>query len=109
MPTCKSTEFPYSSQREDGLDFEWSEVKAAANFAKHRVTFDYAARAFLDRAGVDLDVSRESDSEPRRKRLGVIEGRLYAVVYTVRGERCRLISARKPNPKEARLYGDGAI
>ncbi len=91
------------------MDFEWSEVKAAANFAKHRVIFDYATRAFLDPAGLDLDASRESDSELRLKRLGVIEGRLYVVVYTVRGERRRLISARKPNAKEERVYGYGAI
>jgi uncharacterized DUF497 family protein len=89
------------------MEFEWSEVKAAANFAKHRVHFDFATRAFLDPVGVDLDASRASDGEPRRKRLGVIEGHLYAVVYTVRGGRCRLISARKRNPTEQRLYGNG--
>jgi uncharacterized DUF497 family protein len=84
-------------------------MKAAANFAKHRVTFDYATRAFLDPVGIDVDVSRERDGEHRRKRLGVIEGRLFTVVYTVRGDRCRLISVRKPNPKEESLYGYSPI
>jgi uncharacterized protein len=38
--------------------------------------------------------------------LGKIEGRLYAVAYTVRGGIVRLISARKANERERRRYDE---
>ncbi|WP_369695939.1 BrnT family toxin [Phenylobacterium aquaticum] len=41
----------------------------------------------------------------RRKAVGVIEGRLFTVVYTLRGAVIRLISARRCNVQEARRYG----
>ena len=37
--------------------------------------------------------------------VGLIEGRIFAVVYTQRPDVIRLISARRCNAKEARLYG----
>jgi uncharacterized protein len=60
---------------------------------------------FLDEERVDFDVSRSADGEERRKALGLIEGRLYCVVYTLRGSVCRLISARRANAKETKAYG----
>ena len=41
----------------------------------------------------------------RRKVVGMIEGRLFTVVYTVRDDVTRIISARRCNAKEGRLYG----
>lgn len=86
-------------------EFEWNDDKAAANEAKHGVPFDYAMRGFLDDSRVDLDASRSSDGEVRRKIIGEIEGRLYCVEYTMRGTVCRIISARRANGKESRAYG----
>ena len=86
-------------------DFEWDEAKARQNLAKHSVPFSYAARVFLDDTAVDFDVSRTVDGESRRKIVGAIEGRLYAVVYVRRMGRIRLISARSCNAKEAQRYG----
>ncbi len=86
-------------------EFEWNDGKAFANEAKHGVPFDYATRVFLDDSRVDLDASRSSDGEDRRKIIGAIEGRLYCVVYTMRGTVCRVISARRANGKESKAYG----
>jgi uncharacterized protein len=86
-------------------EFEWDEAKAQANLAKHGVPFAYAARVFLDPYRVDLDTTRAADGEARRKLVGAVERRLYAVVYTVRRGRIRLISARRCNAKEERAYG----
>ena len=36
--------------------------------------------------------------------LGMVEGRLLFVVYTLRGERIRIISAREAEPRERRRY-----
>ena len=86
------------------MRFEWDERKAAQNIAKHGVPFDYAARVFLDPYRLDSEDKRRDYSEERRLTLGTIEGRLYAVAYTVRGPIIRLISARKANEREQRKY-----
>lgn len=86
-------------------DFEWDDAKAAGNLAKHGVPFTYATRVFLDPQAVDIDVSRFGDGETRRKVIGAIEGRIFSVVYTGREDSIRLISVRRCNAKEERLYG----
>ena len=88
-----------------GMEFEWDDAKAQSNLAKHGVPFAYAARVFLDAGLIDFDASRPGDGEPRRKAVGAIEGRLFTVVYTSRGERIRMISARRCNLTEERRYG----
>ena len=86
-------------------EFERDDAKAAANKAKHSVRFDYAAAVFLDDNRLDLDTTRAANGEERRKSIGLIDGKLYTVVYTLRGPVCRLISARRSNAKEGRSYG----
>ena len=74
-------------------EFEWSQDKAARNLAKHGLPFAYATRVFLDVAVVDFDASRPEDDEIRRKAVGMIEGRIFTVVYTERNGITRIISA----------------
>jgi uncharacterized DUF497 family protein len=87
------------------MSFEWDDAKATANEAKHGVPFEYAASVFLDPERVDFDASRPEDNEVRRKLVGMIEGRHFTVVYTVRDGVIRLISARRANDQEMRRYG----
>lgn len=89
-----------------GREFEWDERKAESNLAKHGVPFAYAARVFLDPAVIDFDASHPEDGEARRKAVGMIEGSVFAVVYTERGGNTRIISARRCNAKEGRLYDE---
>ncbi|MFI4975688.1 MAG: BrnT family toxin [Caulobacterales bacterium] len=84
--------------------FEWDDAKARANLAKHGVPFDYAARVFQDPGVVEFDASHEEDAEVRHKAVGLIEGRLFVVVFTDRVGVCRFISARRANTKERRAY-----
>ena len=42
--------------------------------------------------------------EDRYRLLGAIEGRVFVMIYTVRGSALRIISARKANRKEIREY-----
>lgn len=85
--------------------FEWDEVKAESNLAKHGVPFAYAVRVFLDPHLIDFDASKPEDGEVRHKAVGVIEGRLFTVVYTERNSLTRIISARRCNAAETRRYG----
>jgi uncharacterized DUF497 family protein len=85
-------------------DFEWDSVKAEANERKHGITFQFATAVFLDPQVVVEDTTRPDDGEHRYKAIGVVEGKLYAVVFAHRGAIYRLISARRTNPKEDRIY-----
>ena len=86
------------------MQFEWHAQKAAQNIAKHGVPFEYAARVFLDPHRLDREDMRLDYREERRITVGQIEGQVYAVAYTIRGEIIRLISARKANRRERRRY-----
>jgi uncharacterized DUF497 family protein len=85
--------------------FDWHDVKAAKTEAERGITFEFAAGVFLDPAHVDIDASRPGQGEERRKVIGMIEERLYVVVYTMRGDVTWIISARRVNKKERRIYG----
>ena len=85
--------------------FEWDDAKAASNLAKHGVPFDFATRVFLDESIIDFDANRDADGEVRRKAIGLIEGRVFTVVYVQRKEAIRTISARRANVTERKAYG----
>jgi uncharacterized protein len=85
-------------------EFEWDDIKAEANLRKHKISFQKARRVFDDLfALVEQDLI-EDFGEDRFLATGMVEGLLVAVVFTERGERIRLISARKANSHEQRRY-----
>ncbi len=85
-------------------EFEWDRTKAAANYKKHSVRFEHAVRAFEDPfALVELDES-EDYGEDRFLLTGRAAGGILVVVYTERGERVRIISAREATDYERRNY-----
>jgi len=86
--------------------FDWDATKAASNQIKHGIDFEFGIRVFLDSQYVEIDVSRERDGEQRMKAVGRIAGSLFTVVFTVRSDVCRIISARRSNKSEEKAYGD---
>jgi uncharacterized DUF497 family protein len=80
--------------------FEWDSGKARANLAKHGVSFE-AARLVFDDAFSVCRVDLASDPAETRY---MANGRILAVAYTERGERIRIISARKATKHEQRDY-----
>lgn len=82
--------------------FEWDESKAAANLEKHGIDFQGAVRIF--EAGSILRVGSPRGGEERWKAIGIVEGVALAVVYVWRGERRRIISARRARRNERRAY-----
>lgn len=87
-------------------EFEWDADKAAANIAKHGVAFEAIEALYADPEHVIVDTSRHADGEPRFKLVAEVEGRLFTAVCTMRGAACRVISLRRANPSEERIYGD---
>jgi hypothetical protein len=84
--------------------FEWDPRKAADNWRDHGITFDKAVKAFADRFAVERIDEREAYGEERCNLLGICEGVILHVTYTERGERIRIISARRAERHEQDDY-----
>jgi uncharacterized DUF497 family protein len=85
-------------------EFEWDDVKAASNYADHRITFETAKAVFQDPFAVERMDEREDYGEDRYAIIGMAFDRLLYVAFTYRGERIRIISARGAEPHEHRRY-----
>ena len=85
------------------LKFEWDSTKAEINLKKHKIAFEDAARVFLDKYSYDDYDEFHSDDEDRVKIVGKVGG-ILAVIYTERGERNRIISARRADKDEEAQY-----
>ena len=86
------------------IEFEWDDAKAAENLRKHGVSFELAAKAFRDPFGMEWIDDREDYGEVRTLLLGMADGSVLTVVYTERGSRIRLISARRATRYEQDRY-----
>jgi hypothetical protein len=88
--------------------FEWDPKKARTNLRKHAVSFEEAATTFND---PHLTEPVEDESSPDEQRWVVfgesVEGKLLRVVYTERGTKLRLISAKKVTPRQRQVYEEG--
>ena len=86
--------------------YEWDDNKAQLNRIKHNVTFTEAVQVFEDdKRIVQYDYKHSTDTEERWTVIGRAGNILY-VVYTERIENTRIISARRANKSERRLYNE---
>ena len=74
------------------MEFEWDEAKSDACLA---------------RRGFEGAVDRRDYGEPRLVAVGRIAELHVTVVFTPRGAKLRIISARRANRKEIARYGSG--
>lgn len=90
------------------MEFEWDKEKAAANLAKHGVTFEEAQSVFEDPLYVDFFDPDHSFEEHRYIIIGESrQRRLLLVSYTERDNVTRLISARDVTASERAAYEEG--
>lgn len=85
-------------------EFEWDPAKATANRVKHGVSFGQARGVFADPQRVEEDSTQPGSTERRYKAVGRLESFLVTVIYTYRGTRRRLISARRASKDERERY-----
>ena len=90
------------------MEFEWDDAKSSSNFKRRGFDFAYAVRAFFDPHRMIMQDRRRDYGEDRYRLLGMIGGRAYVIVYTVRDATIRIISARKANAKEVVEYEHNA-
>lgn len=87
------------------MRFDWDTSKAEGNKAKHGVSFNVAARVFLDPGRIEMYDGRDDYGEDRWATIGYVDPAVLFVVYTVRNEETiRIISARKAVPHEQKQY-----
>jgi uncharacterized DUF497 family protein len=91
----------------DGLKFEWDRRKETANRKKHGVSFSEAKTAFFDENARVIADPDHSEEEDRFILLGLSSQlRLLVVCHCYREDldTIRIISARKANRTERRVY-----
>jgi len=86
--------------------FEWDEGNRDKNFIKHGVTTTEAEEIFFDPRKRAYPHPRHSLTESRKILVGKTKGeRLLFIVYTIRNDKIRVISARDLNKdREVDLY-----
>ncbi len=93
----------------DNMQFEWDDEKNKINIKKHKLSFGDAQFVFLDENRIEIFDDNHSEYEDRYITIGEINQVpvVVTVVYTERGQRIRIISARKATAEERRMYYDG--
>jgi hypothetical protein len=78
-------------------------AKNERNVRERGLPFELAAQLEWATAWIEEDTRRDY-GERRFRALGVIEERLYVLVFTPRGDTLHLISLRKANAREVKRY-----
>ena len=87
-----------------GIHFQWHSDKALSNLRRHGVSFETACEVFFDLFLQPLD-DEYVDGEVRERVIGMaVNWRLLYVVYTLREDVIRLVSARPVTRQERKEY-----
>ena len=84
------------------MEFEFDPAKSASNLEKHGI--DFTAVQALWEDVMRAEVPARTADEERWLVIGQIEGKHWSVVVTYRGQRVRIISARRSRKEETALY-----
>jgi len=84
------------------MNFEWDDQKSRANCAKHGIDFETATQLWNDRDRIEIHTT--FPDEFRSIMIGRIDRKLWAAVFTQRGESTRIISVRRARRREAALH-----
>jgi hypothetical protein len=79
--------------------YDWDDEKARQNETKHGVSFA-AVYGFDWSTAIEAEDARYDYGETRMQALGRIAQKYHVLVYTMRGDRIRIISLRKANKRE---------
>ena len=85
------------------MEFDWDEDKRQSNIRDHGIDF-FDVPPLFDGYTVTVEDTRVDYGETRFISLGLLKGRAIAVTHTERGEKIRIISARKATQYEEITY-----
>lgn len=86
------------------MHIEFDADKDEINRFKHRLPLAFGRRVFAADDHVVVSSFRPVDGEDRSKAIGMVDGKLHTAVHIRRGEVVRLISVRRSNDSEQRIY-----
>jgi uncharacterized DUF497 family protein len=89
------------------VNITFDPAKDVGNQTKHGISLALAARFEWPNMMAGID-DRTDYRELREIGFGVIDERLYCVVFTQRGDTMHIISLRKANKREVRNYVEQA-
>ena len=90
------------------MEFESDPVKATINLKKHKVSFEEAASVFGDPMAYTFADPDHSLGEERWLMFGLSRtARVFAVIFTHRRGKYRIISARLATRHERKTYEEG--
>lgn len=85
------------------MEFEWDDKKS--EWTRRERGFDFATAAHIfDGPVVEWEDNRRDWGEVRMVAVGVVGEDILTVIYTDRGDRRRIISARRPRKKEREAW-----
>jgi hypothetical protein len=84
------------------MEFEFDPSKSGVNKEKHGIDFYEAQKLWDDADFVEIPV--KTVDEPRFLIIGKISEKLWSGVVTYRGDRIRIISARRSRKEEIGIY-----
>jgi uncharacterized DUF497 family protein len=87
--------------------FDWDKANSDKNWLKHKVSKIECEQVFFNSPIIVADDEKHSDSEKRWFLLGRTDmNKKLFVVFTIRRNLIRVISARNMNKKERELYNE---
>jgi len=84
------------------IEFEFDKQKSQSNKKKHGIDFIEAQAIWKDESRLELPAKTED--EPRFLTTGMIAGKMWSAVTTIREEKIRIISVRRARQEEVDLY-----
>lgn len=85
------------------MEVSFDPSKSERNLRERGLPFDLAGEIDLETALYQTDTRRDY-GEPRIRLLGRLNGRVHALVFVETPKGIRVISFRKANPREVRIY-----
>jgi len=90
---------------ENIVGFDWDEGNVLKNWLKHRVSAGECEEIFFNEPLLIAEDSKHSQIERRYLALGQTnDNKLLTVIFTIRENKIRIISARGQNAKEKNFY-----
>ena len=90
---------------ENASEFQWDRGSKGKNYRKHKFADQECEEAFFDQNKKIFKDILHSNKEERYILLGrTKESRILFIVFTIRHEKIRVISARDLSKKEKKLY-----
>ena len=87
------------------IAFEWDKGNIEKNYVKHGITNKEAEEVFFNKPLKIFQDAKHSQKEKRFLTYGVTnQKRGLTIVFTIRKQKIRAVSARDQNKKERRIY-----